>query len=364
MVEVDGLDICSKVHSKNHLLILYNGVFSKDSKYSCIYIFIIFTGIVYTFLELPGIMVLEDVYTMQECTKCQRKLDFDNFYRDSRYKDRVKYRRTCKACCHNKYLHSYRNKNVVFHNCANCGTRYQVNAKYAPNTKYCTRPCHAASKARLEYSQSFLTPSLQSYVDGLMLSDITIRPDGSFGWNLKYQEFSEYIANQLKPYEAYSKATSDPNIFRGRSYCHPDIKKQRQRWYPDGIKIVPKDVKIDITSVLMLYLGDGCLHKTRGNITLYTLSFTEEENEFLVHKLSCIGISSRVIPVKKHFAIYLSRPNAEEFLKILGGISPIRCYDYKFNMPDREVYNRQQKDWRRRKNEKDNQLSNSAIEAR
>ncbi len=291
---------------------------------------------------------------MQECTTCLRELSLDNFYRDGRYKGEVRYQRICKGCRHDKYLYNYRNKNVKSHNCEYCGTKYSVNAQYAPNPKYCTRQCHAASKAQLEYSQSFLTPHLQSYIDGLMLSDITIRPDGSFGWNLKYQEFSEYIAKQFKPYEAYSKPTPNPNIFRGRSYCHPDIKKQRKRWYPEGIKIVPEDVQVDTVSALMLYLGDGHLHKVRGHITLYTMSFTEEENEFLVQKLSDIGITSRVKPIKNQFVIYLSRPNAEEFLKIVGGNSPIKCYDYKFDMPDREVYNKYQRDKRKQKNEKDN----------
>jgi hypothetical protein len=57
----------------------------------------------------------------------------------------------------------------------------------------------------------------------------------------------------------------------------------RQRWYPQGIKIIPKDFKITPLSLYHWYIGDGSFfqdHRER-KIILYTNGFTKEDVDWV-----------------------------------------------------------------------------------
>lgn len=288
---------------------------------------------------------------MKTCSKCHQKLSFSEFYRDYRSAS-FKHKSICIQCTKSQYAKAYKNVNLKQHVCKNCKNTFSVNSNYALNPQFCTQQCYAAFRSFLDYSKSFWTKELQSYIDGLMLSDIGIRTNNCFQWNVKYREFAEFISNCLHPYSPYIKHY--PNVYSGRSRTHPDIKAQRQRWYPNGVKIVPKDVTIDPVCLTMLYIGDGHIHKVRGNITISTLSFSEEDNKFLSEQmLENLGINSRVISTKKGQSyLYFSRPNAVEFLKIIGNKSPVKCYDYKFLVPPKQAYRDYQREFRKKKHAK------------
>jgi len=283
---------------------------------------------------------------MKICSKCNQELTLNNFYRDNRSPS-VKYRSICKKCTKLQYIRTYRTVNTKQHICKNCQDLFLVNCCYAPNPQFCSTKCHAAFKSQLDYDESFWTEELQSYIDGLMLSDICIRRDNCFQWNVKYEEFAQLVAKYLLPYGSYVKKYSS-KMYTGRTRTHPDIKFQRGRWYPDDIKIVPQDVKINQASLLMMYIGDGCLHKTKGNITISTLSFSEKDNLFLSDRILNLGIASRVLSRNNQYYLYFSRPNAVKFLNFLGNSSPIKCYDYKFQMPSKQIYRDYQRNLRRK----------------
>ncbi len=213
------------------------------------------------------------------------------------------------------------------------------------NDIYCSQYCFGAAKAKLDYRKSYIN-NIKSFSDGLILSDLHIRKDGGFSWNLKYLEFAEFISKGFQDYDPWIKQQKN-GMWTGRTHCHPDIKKERKRWYPNGVKIVPKDVSIDRESLLGLYLGDGSLHKTRGWIGIYTLNFTKDDNEYLCDRIKSIGLDCRVKQANKMYMLYFSRPNAENLISFLGE-SPVSCYGYKFRIPDREIYNKYQRELRRR----------------
>ena len=55
------------------------------------------------------------------------------------------------------------------------------------------------------------------------------------------------------------------------------------KWYPQGKKVVPRDITFTPTVLLHWYLGDGNIDRQR--ITLHTEGFSKEEVEFLVQRL-------------------------------------------------------------------------------
>ena len=118
----------------------------------------------------------------------------------------------------------------------------------------------------------------------------------------------------------------------GRSRSHPDLVKQRNRWYKHNIKIVPKDVNITPKGLMLWYLGDGCLHN-RTNVVLCTDSFSEEEVGYLVDKLILLGIPCGIRHHCKTPRISILQKGIRPFFSYMGWKSPIKCYDYKFNIP-------------------------------
>ena len=291
-----------------------------------------------------------------QCTECLLDQPLDQFYRDTRT-TKIVYKKRCKSCGHKRYLIRYSKENQVKHICVVCKREFSVNVKYCPNQVFCSTKCAGEGKATLDYSKSYFN-NIKSWIDGLLLSDIHIRPEGSFSWNVKHLEFAQFIADKLKCYDPYLKQQKN-GMWSGRTRVHPDIKKVREEWYPQGKKIVPVNVAINKESLLAMYIGDGHLHKRTGRITIATLAFSEEENKKLANSITELGIPTRIIPASKNkqeqYYLYFNRPSAEILLNFLG-MSPIKCYDYKFDMPDREVNREYQRRKRRERIEKREEL--------
>jgi len=79
---------------------------------------------------------------------------------------------------------------------------------------------------------------------------------------------------------------------RLRSVCHPLFTEFYNRWYIDGIKKIPKDLKLTYEMVKIWMADDGCvippkdkLNRLRFGIKFATHSFLEEEVEFLKNQL-------------------------------------------------------------------------------
>ncbi|MFX0092791.1 MAG: hypothetical protein ACFFBD_13605 [Candidatus Hodarchaeota archaeon] len=93
---------------------------------------------------------------------------------------------------------------------------------------------------------------------------------------------------------------------------------QRWRWYRNGSKQLPQDIKISPLSLLYGHHGDGSTNKWL--ITLCMQSFTYQENEFLAKCLAKIGIRAKPYKIKSQ--------HTGEFLYILRitGHSNIQKY--------------------------------------
>ena len=223
--------------------------------------------------------------------------------------------------------------------CEYCGTvGYSLDKRPNRERHFCNQKCMGAFYATLDYSQSFLDQTTAEHLDGFLLGDGHITPKNShFTWSVKYKEFDEYIQTCFKSYGPSSQLKYTKNekfkeggswMNYGRTTTHPDLYQQRSRWYPDGIKIVPKDVIITPKSVLFWYLGDGT--RSGVNLSFATDGFTPDDVYFLVDKLKSIGINSHR---DKNNHIVLLLDSIRPFFDYVGWECPIKCYDYKFGAP-------------------------------
>ncbi|MFA7219351.1 MAG: DNA methyltransferase [Synergistaceae bacterium] len=202
----------------------------------------------------------------------------------------------------------------------------------------------------LDYSQSFLTKDIIAVVDGIVIGDGGINVNKntmvsriSIGGSQK--EFIQYCRSLLSPYipgELFYSPSSGSRDGIGtwgiHTKYHPDLYKMYRRWYnDDGVKIIPEDVSFDPISLMLWYLGDGCLLSYNKNNaqTIYfaTNSFSRESIErVLVTKFDEIGIE--VSRITSDNRLFLKTKSIIPFLRYIGGESPVKCYSYKFDVEE------------------------------
>jgi hypothetical protein len=184
-------------------------------------------------------------------------------------------------------------------------------------------------------------------VDGFLLGDGNISTNetdliksGRFQCGVQYREFCEYLMHPFGAYQSVVKEYPDKNMasgikFCGRSKFHPDLYLQYQRWYKDGKKQPPSDVRITPTSVMMWYLGDGSAvvdnEKHTVSVRLSTDGFEPDGVEFLAQRLKDVaGISCHRNSDNR---IQVEARGISKFFDFIGRNSPVDCYAYKFELP-------------------------------
>ncbi len=205
-------------------------------------------------------------------------------------------------------------------------------------------------KPILDYSKSWLTEEMIENIDGFLLGDGCIRhrdrPNTNASATLKYEEFGNYLAKVFYNYgSSVTKRVSPAHYSSKAGYfkecksvvlstkSHPDLQKQRIRWYPNGIKEVPDDVRITPSSLLLWYLGDGSLFLDKGispYVTFYTNSFSKTSIDILRNRLNDLNMTNWYLP---NNTIRLKTPAVKILFDMIGRSSPIECYSYKFDVP-------------------------------
>ncbi len=203
----------------------------------------------------------------------------------------------------------------------------------------------------LDYSKSFLSEPMLEALDGFLLGDGCIpfrkRPALHLTAMVKHKEFADYFAqifHQYKPkvvphvtpahYSEKVGAFKACSAYRFESKAHPDFTHQRDRWYPLGKKIVPRDIRITPLSCLLWFLGDGCLSLDKGKyptVVLCTNAFSDECRLLLSNKLSALGMQTGK---RSCGSMYIPTSSVSAFYDFIGTKSPVKCYDYKFEVPE------------------------------
>jgi len=230
--------------------------------------------------------------------------------------------------------------------CPTCGKRFYTNNH---SKSYCSASCRLKNRqSTLDHTSCLLDETMLEVLDGHMLGDGNIekpRLDGSPAarMNIKQKEgeFAKWVASffprcglKIREIHRYDKRNGNTyHAWSGRTLHHPDFRKQYDRWYPDGKKVIPADVRLTPLSVLVWYLGDGSLDDGSGypRIGLYTQSFERRNIESTLLPFlddlcpDCFSLSKRNnIRSKK------SSNGLEDFFDFIGERSPVACYDYKF----------------------------------
>jgi len=169
--------------------------------------------------------------------------------------------------------------------------------------------------------------------------------------NLQYSEYVKSLFNIFDPSNDYDHSQYT-HLERATGYSwytktNPSLTEIYDRWYPDGIKIVPRDLELTPLVCLHWYIGDGCLetnHKTKQQyIELHTQGFNESNIDLLVQKLNDLGFIARKAKAKLNklghmtYKITISSKSMTKFLKYIGKC-PVESYEYKWEILDPTYY--------------------------
>lgn len=189
---------------------------------------------------------------------------------------------------------------------------------------------------------------MKEYIDGFLLGDGCIQIDkrtrkksARATCGVEHKEFCEYLIKGFSDYsitKTKHKKMKQGFLWAGRSRYTDYLYTQYLRWYPKTNrrrkKQVPKDVFITPTSVLLWYLGDGSVVQPKDHSTimlrLSTDGFKQAGVELLVRKLRKKGI---LCHRNNENRIVLNSRGIPAFFNFIGRESPVKCYDYKFNLP-------------------------------
>lgn len=159
-----------------------------------------------------------------------------------------------------------------------------------------------------------------------------------FTYGSKYLEYIKYVKNILKLFgvegtKIYKRYNDkfDCYSYHYQTRRYPEFLPIRKKWYPEGKKVVPRDIKLTSLTIRQWMIGDGSLGKTKKGtpyITLATCGFFIKDVEFLVKKLKELGFKATRQSAAN--IIRISTQSTKDFLDYIGKC-PVNCYQYKFN---------------------------------
>ena len=195
-----------------------------------------------------------------------------------------------------------------------------------------------------------LSPEVLSVMDGMILGDGYLEPNdrgdkARICIGSVHRECAMYYQFRLSDVGAtmpfFTPAEGDRKgrgMWEVQTPFFYSLSEHRSRWYPDGIKHVPADVRLDRDALLLWYLGDGSISAIRESNSreLYfsTNSFDRVEiRERLCDRMEAMhGIrTSRITDDNR---LFLDAPSIPVFLELVGPKSPVKCFAYKFELEE------------------------------
>lgn len=206
----------------------------------------------------------------------------------------------------------------------------------------------------LKLPKSNLSDYEKQIIDGCLLSDGSVfckneRSTANFSFTSIHKNFIDHIQSilPLLSFRTRHRINGKRN-FHGKEYNCSDsyelisnadksLNEFRKLWYPNGIKIIPRNLILSPITIKYWFYGDGSTsyikYKDKNRyirISFCTNGFTIDDCEFLVSKLEECGLK---------FSIYLSRKQPMlvalktkiilDFFDYIGDCN-VSCFNYKW----------------------------------
>lgn len=148
----------------------------------------------------------------------------------------------------------------------------------------------------------------QSIINGSLLGDgnlSKIRYKNGNSYFSKPQKAArrEYLEWHLSELQPFSSSVGEcENFCKGKSYrrayfstkVSPIFTELREKWYPEGKKIVPRDLVLDPLAIAIWFFDDGSNDVGARTCTFATYSFDKDDCDFLVSQLNRFSLQCYV----------------------------------------------------------------------
>lgn len=158
-----------------------------------------------------------------------------------------------------------------------------------------------------------------------------------FRYGSKHEEYINYISRMLKSFGIKQSGKIRRYIDRRRgniayhynSLSYTELVSIYNKWYPDGKKVIPEDLKLTPLILRQHYIGDGSLihQKVTIFIVLSTCGFLINDVNKMIKKINELGLKATRQPSMN--TILISSYSVKDFLNYIGKC-PVDCYRYKW----------------------------------
>jgi len=187
-----------------------------------------------------------------------------------------------------------------------------------------------------------ITSDLLDILSGELLGDGSLKKTRG-GWSSSYchtSQYSGYVEWLSSKFMSLGLSQSGRIVHRKdncwdyQTLSYEELVVLREKWYPHGIKIVPKDLVLNETIVRHWAIGDGVIAHPkvgRPHFILCTNSFDKDSMSVLIEQLSLLGIRATVR--NSDNTIYIRKDSTEKFISYISPCpSEIESmYGYKFS---------------------------------
>jgi hypothetical protein len=245
----------------------------------------------------------------------------------------------------------------------------------------CKRPDNIQELIRQRAENSRFKKGRICYIDAPPLTDLQkdiiiggLLGDGSISQpkinsffiksqSLERKEYLEWHSKILNPYsiEILDEIYSDEKLIGGkkgviierikidkklvghrtRTHQHPEFTELRKKWYPNGIKIVPKDIVLTPQSIAIWYFDDGSNCVKNRTAVLCTQCFTLDEADLLCQKLNKFNLMPKIIKAVSQYTgrempmLKFSKQSYDNLIALVTPYCLWDCFKYKIEWRDK-----------------------------
>ena len=186
-----------------------------------------------------------------------------------------------------------------------------------------------------------MSDQLMRKLDGWMLGDGNLTFTGRqahFQLSSKHEMYADFVRRQFeseliecKKYEVFDK-TYRKTAWKLRSLNTIELEREYRRWYIDGKKRIPNDLKLTSDAFKVWIMDDGTLDRKAGHMRMCTNGFSPEECEFLADLVNrfldvdCVHVCERG---KNTTRLYIPKVAVHTLLAKIGSCD-VNCFTYKW----------------------------------
>jgi len=144
------------------------------------------------------------------------------------------------------------------------------------------------------------------------------------------KEYVTWVHDKFSPYS--KRVYKDDQSFRFYTVTHSIFKNLRKKWYPDGKKIIPRDIVITPYILAHWHIQDGSNNQGKKSIRISTDCFTKNDVNFLRYRIFKDLKVNTTLNTKlgKYSQIHIG---AYEYFRVIDLIQPyitFNCFKYFF----------------------------------